>query len=208
VNRPDFAVWLVALLATAFLGVVEGIAVAVRVALGLVIWKASFPRVGECARRLWRWGSLGGELGSGGAQRRGRVGTHSNMGAISSCAMCCCMPCHVKAVPVRQPAPPPSVCTPHHPPCPLRFPVTLARLPGTSPALYRNQKMYPVTHEEPGMLLLRIDAPVFFANCVVSGRLGRLHAMREGADVGCGALCPAPARCAQRRNQCLDQCPE
>ncbi|KAI7844027.1 hypothetical protein COHA_002367 [Chlorella ohadii] len=89
VNRPDFAVWLVALLATAFLGVVEGIAVAVLVALGLVIWKASFPRV-----------------------------------------------------------------------------VTLARLPGTSPALYRNQKMYPVTYEEPGMLLLRIDAPVFFANCV------------------------------------------
>lgn len=47
VNRPDFAVWLVALLATAFLGVVEGVAVAVFVALGLVIWKASFPRVGE-----------------------------------------------------------------------------------------------------------------------------------------------------------------
>ncbi|PRW61574.1 sulfate transporter [Chlorella sorokiniana] len=89
VNRPDFAVWLVALLATAFLGVVEGIAVAVFVALGLVIWKASFPRV-----------------------------------------------------------------------------VTLARLPDTSPALYRNKNIYPVTHEEPGMLLLRIDAPVFFANCV------------------------------------------
>lgn len=72
----------------------------------------------------------------------------------------------------------PHSCTPSHlPPTPPRPrpAVTLARLPGTSPALYRNQKMYPVTYEEPGMLLLRIDAPVFFANCVVSGRLGRVH---------------------------------
>ena len=65
-----------------------------------------------------------------------------------------------------------SPCCTHlcYPTRPLRCvsAVTLARLPDTRPALYRNKKMYPLTHEEPGMLLLRIDAPVFFANCVVS----------------------------------------
>lgn len=53
--------------------------------------------------------------------------------------------------------------------------VTLARLPDTSPALYRSQKVYPLTHEEPGLLLLRIDAPVFFANCVVRELAGLVY---------------------------------
>ena len=41
--------------------------------------------------------------------------------------------------------------------------MTLGRLPGTA-GLYRNRRIYPVTYSEPGLLLLRIDAPTLFFN--------------------------------------------
>lgn len=46
----------------------------------------------------------------------------------------------------------------------IAFPriTTLGKLPGSS--VYRSTKMYPAAELQPGMLLLRIDAPIFFAN--------------------------------------------
>ncbi|KAL4440432.1 hypothetical protein ABPG75_003433 [Micractinium tetrahymenae] len=52
--------------------------------------------------------------------------------------------------------------------------VKLARLPDTA-GLYRNAKLYQQSVEEPGMLLLRIDAPIYFANVQpIKERLRRL----------------------------------
>ena len=39
---------------------------------------------------------------------------------------------------------------------------TLGRLPGTE--IFRSTKMYPHAETAPGLLLLRIDAPIYFAN--------------------------------------------
>ncbi|KAL4428322.1 hypothetical protein ABPG75_002411 [Micractinium tetrahymenae] len=46
----------------------------------------------------------------------------------------------------------------------IAFPriTTLGKLPGSS--VYRSTKMYPNAEVQPGMLMLRIDAPIFFAN--------------------------------------------
>ena len=44
---------------------------------------------------------------------------------------------------------------------------TLGRLPGTD--IYRSERMYPAAEHQPGLLLLRIDAPVYFANVEVRG---------------------------------------
>lgn len=47
VNKPDWMVWVVALLSTMCLGVQMGIGVSVGLALVLVIYRSAFPRIGE-----------------------------------------------------------------------------------------------------------------------------------------------------------------
>ena len=46
---------------------------------------------------------------------------------------------------------------------------TLGRLPGTD--IYRSERMYPNAEHQAGLLLLRIDAPIYFANVEVRERL-------------------------------------
>ena len=41
----------------------------------------------------------------------------------------------------------------------------LGKLPGTS--VYRSTRMYPEAESAPGLLLLRVDAPIWFANVEV-----------------------------------------
>ena len=63
------------------------------------------------------------------------------------------------------------------PPLQTAFPriSQLGRLPGTS--VYRSVAMYPESEATPGVLLLRIDAPIWFANVEVRTALLRCFAL-------------------------------
>ena len=64
---------------------------------------------------------------------------------------------------------------------------TLGRLPGTD--IYRSERMYPNAEHQAGLLLLRIDAPIYFANVEVRERL-------LARPAGCLLVCPC-RRCAR-----------
>ncbi|GAB4816018.1 hypothetical protein N2152v2_003064 [Parachlorella kessleri] len=58
---------------------------------------------------------------------------------------------------------------------------TLGRLPGSCPGVYRNREMYEGTLEEPGMLLLRVDCSIYFANAQ-SVRAGVCKAVQKALE--------------------------
>lgn len=65
------------------------------------------------------------------------------------------------------------------------FPHTavLGHLPGTF--VYRNIKQYEEAEQQPGMLLVRIDAPIFFANTEPIKEVGLRWAVVWGWKWGC-----------------------
>ena len=84
-------------------------------------------------------------------------------------------------------------------PLPCAAAATLGRLPDTCPGIYRNRAMYARTLEEPGMLLLRVDCPIYFANTQVH-RAGPCMQALRGALEGLPPLwaCMPGGRCLQR----------
>jgi sulfate transporter 4 len=50
VHKFDFVVWVIAFLGTLFLGVQQGLAIAVAISLFLVIWESAYPHIAELGR--------------------------------------------------------------------------------------------------------------------------------------------------------------
>ena len=150
-----------------------GIAASVAVSLLLVIYKSAFPRITTLGRlpgtEIYRrarapplascpacggGAACGGEGGGGYGGVWGGGGGVGGAGGLPGCCQCCSPRARGAAAGRGEPPP--------------RSPAARAA------ARYRRRstKMYPSAEVQPGMLLLRIDAPIYFANVEV-GEGGR-----------------------------------